>query len=29
MGSFREELRAVRAYADINQAQLGGRLTMV
>ena len=29
MGSFREELRAVRAYADINQAQLGDRLTMV
>ena len=29
MGSFKEELRAVRAYADINQAQLGSRLTMV
>lgn len=29
MGSFREELRAVRAYADINQAQLGDRLTML
>ena len=29
MGSFKEELRAVRAYADINQAQLGDRLTMV
>ena len=29
MGTFREELRAVRAYADINQAQLGDRLTMV
>ncbi len=29
MGSFKEEMRAVRAYADINQAQLGDRLTMV
>ena len=29
MGSFREELRAVRAYADINQAQLGTGSTMV
>lgn len=29
MGSFKEELRAVRAYADINQAQLGERLNMV
>ncbi len=29
MGSFKEELRAVRAYADINQAQLGERLAMV
>ena len=29
IGSFKEELRAVRAYADINQAQLGDRLTMV
>lgn len=29
VGSFREELRAVRAYADINQQQLGGRLHMV
>lgn len=28
IGSFREELRAVRAYADINQMQLGDRLTM-
>ena len=28
-GSFREELRAVRAYADINQQQLGDRLHMV
>ena len=27
-GSFREELRAVRAYADINQMQLGDRLAM-
>ena len=29
IGSFREELRAVRAYADINQQQLGDRLHMV
>ena len=29
VGSFREELRAVRAYADINQQQLGDRLRMV
>ena len=29
IGSFREELRAVRAYADINQQQLDGRLRMV
>jgi len=29
IGSFREELRAVRAYADINQQQLGERLRMV
>ena len=29
IGSFREELRAVRAYADINQQQLGDRLRMV
>ena len=29
VGSFREELRAVRAYADINQQQLGDRLHMV
>ena len=29
MATFREELRAVRAYADINQAQLGDRLTMI
>ena len=29
IGSFREELRAVRAYADINQQQLGERLHMV
>ena len=29
IGSFKEELRAVRAYADINQAQLGDRLNMV
>lgn len=28
-GSFKEELRAVRAYADINQLQLGDRLHMV
>lgn len=27
--SFREELRAVRAYADINEQQLGDRLHMV
>ena len=26
IGSFREEIRAVRAYADINQQQLGDRL---
>ena len=29
IGSFREEIRAVRAYADINQQQLGDRLHMV
>ena len=29
VGTFREELRAVRAYADINQQQLGDRLHMV
>lgn len=29
VGSFREELRAVRAYADINQQQLGDRLRMI
>ena len=29
VGSFRDELRAVRAYADINQQQLGDRLKMV
>ena len=29
VGSFKEELRAVRAYADINQQQLGDRLRMV
>jgi len=29
LGSFREEMRAVRAYADINEKLLGGRLTMV
>lgn len=29
IGSFREEIRAVRAYADINQQQLDGRLRMV
>lgn len=29
MGSFKEELRTVRAYADIGQAQLGDRMTMV
>ena len=29
VGSFREEIRAVRAYADINQQQLDGRLRMV
>ena len=29
VGSFREELRAVRAYTDINQQQLGDRLRMV
>ena len=29
VGSFWEELRAVRAYADINQQQLGDRLRMV
>lgn len=28
MGSFREEMRAVRAYADINEKLLGARLTM-
>ena len=27
--SFKEELRAVRAYADINEQQLGGRLKVV
>ncbi|MEG2987936.1 MAG: histidine kinase [Oscillospiraceae bacterium] len=29
VGTFKEELRAVRAYADINQQQLGDRLRMV
>ena len=29
VGSLKEELRAVRAYADINQQQLGDRLRMV
>ena len=29
VGSFRDELRAVRAYTDINQQQLGDRLHMV
>jgi len=29
LGSFREELRAVRAYADINRLQLGDRLDVV
>ena len=29
VGSFRQEIRAVRAYADINQQQLGDRLRMV
>lgn len=29
IGSFRQELRAVRAYADINQQQLGERLRVV
>ena len=29
IGSFQEEIRAVRAYADINQQQLGDRLHMV
>ena len=29
MGTFKEELRAVRAYADINQSQLGERLRVV
>jgi two-component system LytT family sensor kinase len=29
LGSFREELRAVRAYADINRLQLGDRLNVV
>ena len=29
IGSFREEIRAVRAYADINQQQLRDRLHMV
>ena len=29
IGSFREEIRAVRAYADINQQQLDDRLHMV